>query len=280
MDRIRQKTAGTYTITTPTPNEDGVLVTAATPASVSIVDGAGAAAYSATATITTGQLAVAVPVASMPRLDTYTCTWTDFNGLQWTSRVELCGGFLFELADLRALESTYADAGKYPGSRLRAARTAAEMRFEAAAGVAFVPRCRRLTTYGDGNWRLRLPDPAVRTVRSVSVAGVALTQAELAALVVREWGALDLTGSVWTDQAEIEVCYEHGDDYVPAPVSQAVMLLAPEYLTRKALASRAMQEVTEVGTFNLSVAGFRRPTGIPEVDRVAQDFGRSSHLVG
>ena len=279
MDRIRQKSSGNYTLTAPTPNDDGVLVTAAAPATVTIVDGAGDSAYTGAATPSTGLLTATVPVASLAHLDTYTCTWSSTTG-EWTSRVEICGGFLFELADLRALESTYADAGRYPASRLRTARTAAEMRFEEAAGVAFVPRCRRVTLIGDGSWRLNLPDPAVRSVRSVTVAGVALTATELAALVVREWGALDLTASVWTDQAEIVACYEHGEDYVPAPVSQAVMLLAPEYLTRKALASRATQEITELGTFNLSVAGFRRPTGIPEVDRVAQDFGRSPRLVG
>jgi hypothetical protein len=276
MDRIRQKSSGNYTLTVPTPNDDGVLVTAAAPATVTVVDGAGASVYTGAATPSTGLLTATVAVASLPLLDTYTCTWASATG-EWTSRVEICGGFLFELADLRALESTYADAGRYPASRLRTARTAAEMRFEEAAGV---PRCRRVTLTGDGTWRLNLPDPAVRSVRSITVAGVALTSAELAALVVREWGGVDLTASVWTDQAEIVVCYEHGQDYAPAPVAQAVMILAQEYLTRKALAARATQEVTELGTFNLSVAGMRKPTGIPEVDRVAQDFGRSPRLVG
>ena len=98
---------------------------------------------------------------------------------------------------------------------------------------------------------------------------------------MREWGALDRTdGSVWTAGDVVAVCYEHGEDYVPEPVRQVMVLACELYLTRSALASRAVTEVTEVGTFNLSIAGYRKPFGIPEVDRVLSDFGRAGLMVG
>ena len=283
MERLRQKTAGSYTLSVVTENEEGVAVTAAAPVELALSDGAGTAIDTYTGTAAHGVVTAAVPVADMPALDTYTGVWTDNDGEEYTSRVELCGGYLCELADLRASEPTYSNESKYPASRLKTARTAAEIRFEKAAGVAFVPRCRRVTLIGDGTYRLTLPDVALRTVRSVSIddgdTETEWTVAEIADLVQREWGALDRTGAVWTSGDIVTVCYEHGEDYPPEPVRQAVLLLAPEYLTRKALSSRAVTEFTEVGTFNLSVAGVRKPTGIPEVDRVAQDFGRAGIMV-
>lgn len=281
MDRIRQKTAGTYALNVATRDDDGIAVTASSPASLVVVDGAGANSHTYTPTIAAGEMTQTAPVADMPYLDTYVGTWTDNAGLQWSSRTEICGGFLFEIADFRLLDTKYADAGVYSAALLRAVRTTVEMRCEEVAGVAFVPRARRLRVIGDGSTRLLLSDPALRSVREVKIDGVAMTAGELADITLREWGALDRTdGSVWTEHAAIDVWYEHGLDCVPEPVTQAAMLAAPEYLTRKALASRAVTEVTEFGTFNLSIAGYRKPFGIPEVDRVLSDFGRSARLIG
>jgi hypothetical protein len=41
-----------------------------------------------------------------------------------------------------------------------------------------------------------------------------------------------------------------------------------------------MSEVTEFGSIDLAVAGYSRPVGIPEVDRVLMDFGRRGRMVG
>ena len=286
MERLRQKTAGNYALSVVATNEDGVLVTPAAPVTLAITDGAGTAVGTGpyTGTAACGSITAAVPVADLAELDLYTCVWTDDDGAEWTSYVELCGGYLVELADVRDLDALYQNESKFPASRLRAARTAAEVRFEAAAGVAMVPRCNRVRLIGDGGYRIVVPNMAVRSVRSITVddgtGAVALTADELAALTVREWGAIDHTdGTVWEDADVIEVCYEHGLDYPPATVREAMLLLVPEYLTRKALASRATAEVTDVGTFRLSVAGARNPTGIPEVDRIAADVGRAPLMV-
>ncbi len=278
MERIRRQENGAYRVSLATHDEDGAATTAAAPVTVTISDGAGELVWSAEAEVASGGLLAQVPVEELTRLDTYSCMWSDSQGRSWQSWIDLCGGYLFEVAELREWESAYSDAARYPAARIRAARTAAEMRFEAAAGTAFVPRGARASLRGNGQHRLVLPHVAVRRIYALSVDRVALTSDELAGLILREWGALD-RAAAWPYGAQIDVHYEHGLDFAPAPVSQAAMLLAPEYLTRKALASRALSEVTELGSFRLGVAGPTRATGIPEVDRVAADYGRNARLV-
>lgn len=285
MDRLRQKTAGTYTLTVVATDEDGVAVTPAAPVTLALADGEGTAIDTYTGTAAYGSITAAVPVTDMAELDTYTGVWTDADGEEWTSHHELCGGFLVELSELRDSIPTLANDDKYTADRLKAARTAAEIRFESACRCAFVPRANRVRLVGDGTCRLVLPHAALREVRSLTVDDgdtvTTWTAAEIADLTLREWGALDYaTGSTWTKGYVIEVCYEHGYDFPPEPVREAIKLLTELYLTRSALASRAVTEVSEVGTFALSVAGYRKPTGIPEVDRAIQDFGRVGIMVG
>lgn len=282
MQRLRRKSAGSYTLSVETRDEDGAVLTCDGPpaqCSVDIVDGAGGPVISgAPATIGQGQLSVEVDHEALPYLDAYTCTWHGrVAGLpyDWTSVVELAGSYLFEVSDLRSFDQALADSTRYPAPVIRAARTAAEIRLERAAHVAFVPRGARYTTTGDGTSRLRLPHCALRALRSASIAGIELSASELAAVAVREWGALDrVDGALWPANKSIVLWYEHGYDWPPAPVRQAAMVLAREYLVSSALSSRATVEATDVGFFRLSVAGPERPTGLPEVDEVIREFGR------
>lgn len=279
MERLRLVSSGTYHIETPTPNEAGALVTPTSPLSVAIKDGAGTEVLAAedASTITNG-IAYDAAAAVLPALDTYTCTWTgtvETLAKEWSSVVEVCGGYLFEISEMRAFDSAFVDVSKYSDAKMRAARTAAEQRLERACRVAFVPRARRLVIAGGGMSALHLPDNAVRRVVSLSVDDVAFTVDELAGLDVREWGrVMRDDGLTFEEGARIEIFYEHGDDYPDAPVVQAAMLLVREYLVRSALSSRATVEATDVGFFRVSVAGPDRPTGLPEVDAVIADFGR------
>ena len=207
----------------------------------------------------------------------------------WHSYFELCGGFIYEIADFRAWDPTFSDTSKFPAAALRAARVAGEQRFERAARLAYVPRCRRWSKqvqgypmpigygigYDAGIKRLETHVNAVRTVRSVAINGAAMAPSDLANLDFTEWGALDQpSGGYWLDRSSVAVVLEHGLDFAPAPVTTAVMMLAREYIFRTALSSRATVEATDVGFFRLSVAGPGRPTGIPEVDTAIYEFGR------
>ena len=283
MERISLKTAGAYALTVATIDAAGAAVTATAPVAIEVFDGTGTSVYTGSATPTLGLCTAAVPVAELTELDTYTAVWTDDaeSPLQWPSTVELCGGHLFEVADLRDFDPAFASTAKYPEAKMRQARLSAEIRFERAARLAFAHRARRIAVPGDGSFRRRLPDNAVYSVLSASVDGVALTVDELAALVVQEWGALDrVDGLVWTAGKTIAVHYLHGEGYAPEPVVTACKLLAREYLMKSSLSSRAISESTDVGFFRLSVAGPGHSTGIPEVDEVAREFGRDRPNIG
>jgi hypothetical protein len=279
VERLRLVTSGTYHLEVATPDEAGTLFTSTTPWSVAIKDGSGGAVLAATsATGMVGGIYYEADHAVLDALDTYTCTWTGMKSAaakEWTSVVELCGGYLFEISEMRAFDPAFSDATKYSDAKMRAARTAAEQRLEKACRVAFVPRARRLTLVGNDTDTLFLPDNSVRRVVSLSVDSIAFTADELAGLDVREWGRVTRgDGLPFDDGAVIEIFYEHGEDYPDSPVVQAAMLLAREYLVRSALSSRATVEATDVGFFRVSVAGPDRPTGLPEVDAVIADFGR------
>lgn len=279
MERLRLVSSGTYHLETPTPNEAGALVTPTSPLSVAIKDGAGTEVLAAEAasTITNG-IAYDAAAAVLPALDTYTCTWAgtvETLAKEWSSVVEVCGGYLFEASEMRAFDKAFVNVSLHSDAKMRAARTAAEQRLERACRVAFVPRARRLVIAGGGMSALHLPDNAVRRVVSLSVDDVAFTADELAGLDVREWGrVMRDDGLTFEEGARVEIFYEHGEDYPDAPVVQAAMLLAREYLVRSALSSRSTVEATDVGFFRVSVAGPDRPTGLPEVDAVIADFGR------
>ena len=284
MERFAKVTAGTYHLTVPTADRDGNAVTSTGTPTVSIADGGGTVVHTMNATPVAGSLSADVPCANLAALDMYTATWSGTVATvaqQWRSYVELASDYLFNLGDLRAMEPSLADTSRYTGAMCRAARTAAEQRFERAAKVAYVPRGRLLSVFGDGRGRLELADNVIRRVVSVSIDGVALTAGELAALTVREWGALDRpSGFYWEDGAAVSVYYEHGYDYPPEPVRQAAMVLAREYLVRSPLSSRATVEQTDVGFFRLSIAGGEKWTGIPDVDAAIEQFGRRRPNIG
>jgi len=279
MERLRLVASGTYHLEVATSDEAGTLFTPTVPLTVAIKNGAGVAVLAATTaySITNG-IAYNADHAVLAALDTYTCTWTGMQSTEakeWTTIVEACGGYLFEVTEMRAFDSAFASSTVFSDAKMRAARAAAEQRLEQACRVAFVPRARRLTLAGLGHSALFLPDNAVRRVVTLSVDDVAFTADELSELDVREWGRVTRgDGLAFEDGADIEVFYEHGLDYPDAPVVQAAMLLAREYLVRSALSSRATVEATDVGFFRVSVAGPDRPTGLPEVDAVIADFGR------
>jgi hypothetical protein len=286
VERLRKVTTGAYRLSVAANDDDGNPVTVTDPA-LSIKDGAGAAVtYDGTPVPSAGTITADVPADLLTALDVYSLTWTGTTAagqMAWPAALEVAGGYLFEVAELRASDASLSDVAKYSSAAVRAARTAAEQRFEAVANLAYVPRGARVVLIGNGQQRIRVPHNAVRRVISATVAGAALTASDLAALTPREWGAIDRpAGFLWDDGAVIELYYEHGLDYPPEPVRQAVMLLAKDYLVRKTLGSRATAESTDIGTFRLSIADKTGSTGIPEVDAVAAPgaFGRRPPLIG
>lgn len=284
MERLLLVAGGTYPLSVRTVDDDGQPVTVGAPM-VKVYDGAGVqVGQDGVPTAAAGSLSYTIPAGVLTELDTYEVVWSGTvagASVEYRRQVELVGGFLFEVPDLRAFDPSFADAARYPGALIRAARTAAEERFEKACRQAYVPRARRVSLLGGGTFRAQVRDNAVSRLIGGSLGTSVLTAGEVAEVAVREWGAFDRpTPKVWTLAALVKLHYEHGLEAPSPEISQAVMLLAREYLVRSSLSSRATVEATDVGYFRVSVASPEKPTGLPEVDAVIRAVGRNRPLVG
>jgi hypothetical protein len=219
--------------------------------------------------------------SAMALLDTLTITWTYLRSGATqveTTVVEVVGGFLFPLSDLR---KRLTDTNAYPTSDLVAARTMAEQELEQRAGTAFVPRYayeRVFMTYPQ--YSLDLGRMYVRSIREVTIEGIAFSAGDVAGLAVDTTGLIRRrTGilSWWwgagiaNGGANIFIGYEHGMDRPPEPVRQAAVDLAQYHAQTFAATSgvdpRATRIITQDGTVELAQVG-EGGTGIPSVDRV------------
>lgn len=290
MIRIKKRAVGTYTLTATAENEDGVKQNISAPATVTIKDGAGTIVVTGTPTIQNGELSYEADAALMPRLDTYTVNWTgtvSSETWEWTTELELVGGFLFEISDLRAADRAFADTVKYPTDTLKLVRTWVEDVIEGprAANVAFVPRGKRVVTQGPGVYRagaygIDVSDYELRGIYSSTVAGTALTAPQIADLICDD-NTIWRTDRPWpAGHRNVSFHYTHGYDTPPGAITRAAIMLAREYLVKSDLPGRAT--ATSIGDqmFRLTIAGRDGVTGLPEVDAAIDQFGRKSFWIG
>lgn len=292
MNRIKRREVGTYTFTATAENEDGVAQTIVAPVTVTIRDGAGTVLVTDTPTISTGKLVYDCNASLLPNLDTYQITWTGVVGAEaqeWVTDVELVGGYLFEIADLRKEDRAFADTTKYPTDLLRMVRTAAETVIEGkkAANVAFVPRGRRVRISGPGVYDrntaesgINVEDFETRSVYSASVGGTALTNDQVYALICDD-NTIWRSDAMWpVGRKNIVIHYEHGYGRPDPAITRAALMLAREYLVKSDIPGRAT--ATSIGDqmFRLTIAGRDGVTGIPDVDAAIKDCGRAGYKVG
>lgn len=286
MQRLMFATQGTYEITVSTVNDEGQIVTPVAPFSVTVYDGSGAEIATGTPTHTDGVFTYDIPTSAVTYLDVLQAVWTasDADGalMQWASSVEIVGGFLFEIADLRNQDRTFT-LDKYPSPVLREVRSWVEDVIEGprAANVAFVPRASRITIDGSGTHALPLPNLDVREVYAVTVNGTAWSEDDLAQITPAD-GLLFLEwGKVWPGgKRNITLHYSHGLDRPPGAITRAGLMLAREYLVKSDVPGRAT--ATSIGDqlFRLTIAGRDGVTGIPDVDAAIDQFGRKTYTVG
>lgn len=302
MIRVAKKSTGTYTLTSVPADFTNPTITGTL--AVSLADGAGTVVATATPTQAAGVLTWSVPVASLPYLDSYTATYTaTVNGApaEWVDDIELVGGFHFSLAQLRAFDRAFTDTVKYPDALLEAVRVWVEDVIEGprAAQLAFVPRHSRVRLDGTapdltrgwsplmygGDYRgITVPDFAVRRVISVTIGGIPLSEAELAALQVDDnqvWRPGGVQWPAWPyGHKNVVMHYEHGLDRAPGGIPRAALLLAREYLAKSDLPGRAT--ATSIGDqmFRLTIAGRDGVTGLPEVDAAISQWGRNGYGIG
>jgi hypothetical protein len=218
----------------------------------------------------TGVGAFSYPLTQTTLLDILTVEWTSSLGTIATV-VEVVGGFLFSIAQARAL-SPLSNTATYTTAKLLEARTMVETALEDACGVAFVPRYAKTTVNGSGTSTLLLP-PRVRSIRSASNEGVAVSAPYLATMRLLSTGELYYP-SLWASGfANYELAYEWGYDYPPPRVSQAALLWAKSWLVKGPIDDRWTSMTSEDGTYALSTPGMRGAnSGLPEVDQVIHEY--------
>lgn len=304
MLRVKRQTVGSYTVTDKAVDDDGELVEVSGPYTATLFDGGNVQLATLDVTYADSAFKTTIPVATMPKYDTYTVVWTGLvEGVahEWRTDVEVVGGYLFEIADLRAFDRDFANASKYPTEYLRKVRTWVEDVIEGprAAKVAFVPRGRRVLLdgnnpdytrgyspllYGTEYRGLIAPNFELRELYAATVNGVDIPSEQLPAIKLDDnvlWRTAGVQWPSWPfGKHNVKLHYVHGFDRAPGAITRAALLLAREYLVQSPLPGRAT--ATSIGDqmFRLTIAGRDGVTGIPDVDAAIDQFGRKGFGIG
>lgn len=211
-------------------------------ASYSIVDAEGITTSSGTANPTANPSEFWVPLTTVDtaELDRLTITWANPSVGEMSTTVEVVGGFMFSIAELRAESTAFESTTNYPAAKLAELRTTVEQALEDATGVAFVPR------YGTAplNSDYTIYRTDLRRLRNSTT-------------IVRNGKTL--------------VGYEYGMDYPPARVKQAALILAKSWGLKGPIDSRTTSFTSpETGITSSFVTTGR--FGIPEVDSVVDEY--------
>lgn len=276
--RLRISEPGTLRVTFYDDGENAVDPGAVT---IGITGYAGTVVAAGTATSGTGATERTF-VITPTLLDDWTVTWTAGSRTR-TQQVTIVGDYLFELADLRAMDPLN-DQARYTAAALKHARDTASDLFESYCGVAFVPRHTRVVNSG----MMFYPNvQRIRSLKRAQVNGVDMTTPPTLWRSELNWafaqpipypgwlGAYNpLTGG--PDQLVLD--FEVGYDSPPQEVREAAMRYARYILLQgtSRIPDRATNLTTPDGTFQLTTANMQaeRPTGIPEIDAVLNNYRR------
>jgi hypothetical protein len=235
----------------------------------------GTAVVTAAATTGTGAAARTYALPAQTRLDHLTAVW-DAAARSVVTHHEIVGGYYAELAEIRSLDAL-TSTSSYPTSKLETARAQAEARFEEATGVAWVPRHRREDLTGGNQSRLLISGRPPRSLIAVTIDGTPVV--DLTTLTLYSWGAVDrnagLTFPAPTGSgANVTVEYEYGFDRPPEDLKWAFLEYCRDLLLkgRSRIPASATVMSTDMGTFQLQPAGFRRTTGNAEVDAILNSY--------
>jgi hypothetical protein len=208
-------------------------------------------------------------------LDTLTATWSSATLGTITTTIEIVGGFLFSLPEVRAL-TPLDDTTKYTNADVLTVRTQVEEAIEQEAGCAFVPRYTLETFDGTGTNTLLLSKPVVRRLRSVSVNAALYGSTDLAVLATKAAGTVYAPAGWPSGYSNVTIGYEHGYGTPPAEIRRAALMLAKMWLTarRSPLDDRAVTfSAADGGSYSLAVPGRNGSYfGHPDVDSVIDRY--------
>lgn len=258
--------------------ENGVATDPDTPPTVTVTraDGTTVTTGAVTDEPAAGTWSITVPASENDQLDTLTVDWAAVvNGesQEYLDTVEVAGGFLFTIAEFRALGTAYANASNYPTVAITEMRTTVEQALEDACGVAFVPRFTVETLSGTGTDTVMLKWPMVSAIRSITVNDIAGTASDVA---VTPMGTAYYPSRWTAGTGNIVIGYEHGHGTPPMRIKRAALLLAKRWITPGAADDRAINVTNETGTYALFQAGVRGHLfDLPEVQAAVDQYNLS-----
>lgn len=231
----------------------------------------------------TGVYSLALP--GQAQLDALTADWSaTVAGATVTMQdlVEVVGGFIFGLAEVRAMRPPLS-AATYPTSELADKRIEVETDCEQLTSTTWVPRYKRYALSGNGTCRLLTPVADLRLLRSVTVNGTAWSQSQVDAVRVSASGVLELYGGYWPcGVRNVVVEIEHGLDFPAGPIRTQAMIHLRSLLNGSTTSDGSVPvnaiswTAGEGGTYRISTPA-RDRIGIPSVDgayaRYGQDLG-------
>ncbi len=203
--------------------------------------------------------------------------------------VEIVGGFMFSIQDIRDAHKDLVSATTYPAEKLQDARLMAEAEADTLTGEVQVPRFAVAVLDGSGDTDLILDDFRPTKIRAVSYGNpgatrTAFSAAEVAAIALDPAGILIRTdGTYWpVGYQNIWIEYEHGRKF-PHPSVRTGALRRTRYWatqTRSGVPETAVQ--FQVGGIDGTLFRLAVPTedstGDPIVDAIYRRYGRGEKV--
>lgn len=229
------------------------------------------AAGTATGGATTDPRTFALTTTHTASLDRLTATWTSATKGTRTTYVEVVGGVLASVADLRAIKPLD-DTTKYPTANLLAARDAVAAVLEDVSGVAFSPRYEReYKIDGDGSTEILLKRPRPLSVQSATLDGTSVTVGDL---LLYDDGRVYYANGWSTGRQNVTVKYTYGYPTPPGNCAQVVARLVKWLLVDSPISDRAISIINEGGQQNLVTAGVRGAIfDLPLANAFVQNYG-------
>ena len=240
-----------------------------------------------------GQYKYTVPAQSS--LNILEVTWTgNFSGqpTSLVTEVEIVGGFLFTVSELRSYDTALANPDRFPLSMVLDRRIEVEDEFEDICGRAFVARFNREViqqtpaflwegqrSYGQPF--LELEKPELQAITKLTVDGTDQLDWVTQKLVTRDRDdpyVLNLYGDAlaMAYAEEIEIEYEYGMWRTPPVLKDKAKKRARGLLvgqTSRIDERATIMSIPDFGTFNLATPGQRGShTGIPDIDEALSRY--------
>lgn len=268
MDRVLSSTPAVASVQY---YEDGAAVDPGV-VTVTVTRDDGTALYTDAATggTLTAARTYALTATDTSSLDFLTLTWTSATKGTRVTYVEVVGGFLASITEIRA-ESPLSNTTTYPAASVIAARTVAEQALEDACGVAFVPRYARETRNGNGSTDILPFKPKPISITSATVDSTDVT-ADV--VVDQERGTFYYESGWGSTRQGVVLKYVAGHTFPPGNCAKVVAKLVRWLLIDSPMSDRAVNLVTDEGSQFFVTAGVRGAIfDIPQANAFVDAYG-------